>query len=189
MSLPTRNARPLAYRPSGSGPVRRARRLFSLRAWSVSHARFLEALYATFADLLLGLNTILVRIGYSRIERPMIFAERNFKGLLFDCRMCGQCILSDTGMSCPMNCPKSLRNGPCGGVRANGHCEIEPDMMCVWVEAWRGSRSMRADDNILKVQPPVDQSLAGSSAWLRATALRAAERSAARDGAVGGPSS
>nr|WP_245947992.1 methylenetetrahydrofolate reductase C-terminal domain-containing protein [Halomonas montanilacus] len=29
--------------------------------------------------------------------------------------MCGQCILSSTGMSCPMNCPKSLRNGPCGG--------------------------------------------------------------------------
>ena len=48
------------------------------------------------------------------------------KGLLFDCRMCGQCVLSSTGMSCPMNCPKSLRNGPCGGVRADGNCEVKP---------------------------------------------------------------
>jgi hypothetical protein len=36
-------------------------------------------------------------------------------------------------MSCPMNCPKSIRNGPCGGVRLNGHCEIKPEMRCVWV--------------------------------------------------------
>lgn len=156
--------------------MRRARRLLSMRAWSVSHAQFLESLYMTFADLLLRFNGLLVRIGYARIERPMIFLERNVKGVLFDCRMCGQCILSDTGMSCSMNCPKSLRNGPCGGVRANGHCEVEPDMMCVWVEAWRGSQTMRANENIIKVQPPVDQSLVGSSAWLRATALRAAEQ-------------
>ena len=53
--------------------------------------------------------------------------------------MCGQCVLSSTGMSCPMNCPKTLRNGPCGGVRANGHCEVKPEMRCVWVEAYRGS--------------------------------------------------
>ena len=48
------------------------------------------------------------------------------RALLFDCRMCGQCVLSSTGMSCPMNCPKTLRNGPCGGVRADGNCEVKP---------------------------------------------------------------
>ena len=26
-----------------------------------------------------------------------------------------------------MNCPKTLRNGPCGGVRQNGGCEIKPE--------------------------------------------------------------
>ncbi len=43
---------------------------------------------------------------------PSAGIERAVKGLLFDCRMCGQCVLSSTGMSCPMNCPKTLRNGP-----------------------------------------------------------------------------
>ena len=47
-------------------------------------------------------------IGYERLERPVAAVEKTVKGLLFDCRMCGQCVLSSTGMSCPMNCPKNL---------------------------------------------------------------------------------
>jgi hypothetical protein len=81
--------------------------------------------------------------------------------------MCGQCILSDTGMSCPMNCPKSLRNGPCGGVRPNGHCEVKPEMKCVWVAAWEGSRRMAGGPALLDLQPPVDHRLWGRSSWLR----------------------
>ncbi len=65
-------------------------------------------------------------LGYERIERPVAAVEKAVKGVLFDCRMCGQCVLSSTGMSCPMNCPKTLRNGPCGGVRDNGNCEVKP---------------------------------------------------------------
>jgi hypothetical protein len=103
---------------------------------------------------------------------------------MFDCRMCGQCVLSSTGMSCPMNCPKQLRNGPCGGVRANGNCEVEPDMPCVWVKAWEGSRNMVRGDAILNVQKPVDQSLRETSAWLRVTALAASEREKAKAGAA-----
>ena len=182
MSSKSPDKRQLAYRPASNSAVRRARHRLSLRAWSVRHARFLESLYERFADILLRLNGLLAMIGYARIERPMIAIERTVKGVLFDCRMCGQCILSDTGMSCPMNCPKSLRNGPCGGVRANGHCEVEPNMPCVWVEAWRGNQSMRASERIETVQPPVDQSLAGTSAWLRATAMRAAQIAETRDG-------
>ena len=113
-------------------------------------------------------------VGYGRAEAPVKFVERRVKGLLFDCRMCGTCILSSTGMSCPMNCPKRLRNGPCGGVRANGHCEVEPDMPCVWVQAWEGSRNMRHGDAILARQKPVDYSLRETSAWLRVTAQTAA---------------
>lgn len=69
-------------------------------------------------------------------------------------------------MSCPMNCPKQLRNGPCGGVRPNGNCEVKPDMPCVWVEAWEGSRRMRHGDAIHSVQVAVDFSLVGRSYWL-----------------------
>jgi Methylene-tetrahydrofolate reductase C terminal len=75
--------------------------------------------------------------------------------------------LSDTGMSCPMNCPKSLRNGPCGGVRPNGHCEVKPEMKCVWVAAWDGSQRMTEGSKILDLQPPVDHRFWGRSSWLR----------------------
>lgn len=171
----------LAYRPAGVSPQRRVQRRYTMRLWSVRHARFLEGLYARFAHVFLMLHPVWNAIGYARAERPVKFVERHVKGFMFDCRMCGQCILSSTGMSCPMNCPKQLRNGPCGGVRANGNCEVEPDMPCVWVKAWEGAQAMRNRDSILAVQKPVDQSLRESSAWLRVTAQAAAERKKARE--------
>lgn len=64
-----------------------------------------------------------------------------------------------------MNCPKTLRNGPCGGVRANGNCEIKPDMACVWVKAWEGSTRM-ANNNVHVVQFAVNNQLKGRSSWL-----------------------
>jgi hypothetical protein len=82
--------------------------------------------------------------------------------------MCGQCILSSTGMSCPMNCPKNLRNGPCGGVRANGHCEVRPEMKCVWVQAVAGAARIPGGAQALQsVQVAVDRRLQGKSSWLR----------------------
>ncbi len=163
-----------AYKASDVSAVRRQRSRYSVRLWSVRRARELEFIYNILAEVFLKLHPLWNFIGYKRVERPVIFVEKAVKGFLFDCRMCGQCALSDTGMSCPMNCPKQLRNGPCGGVRANGNCEVEPDMPCVWVQAWEGSKRMRADNSILKVQKPVDQSLRDTSAWLRVTAERAA---------------
>jgi len=47
---------------------------------------------------------------------------------------------------------------------------------------------MRAKDNIHKIQKPVDHSLEGTSAWLRATAETAKEREAARDAMKGNKS-
>jgi len=66
-----------------------------------------------------------------------------------------------------MNCPKNLRNGPCGGVRDNGHCEVKPEMKCVWVQAWEGSQHMAKGGAILDVQKPVDNRLKGHSSWLK----------------------
>jgi hypothetical protein len=62
-------------------------------------------------------------------------------------------------------------------VRADGNCEVVPDMPCVWVKAWEGSRAMVHGDAILALQPPVNQSLRGTSAWLRVTERTAAARS------------
>ena len=101
------------------------------------------------------------------VEKVFIRGEEITKGAIFDCRMCGQCILHSTGMTCPMTCPKNLRNGPCGGVRANGHCEIIPEMRCVWVLAWERSRDLKKyGDDILHVMPPVNRQLEGTSAWI-----------------------
>lgn len=139
----------------------------SLRQWSVRHARFFEWVYGWFEPLFVALNPIWRTFGYSRVEQPVRWVERQVKGVLFDCQMCGQCMLSSSGMSCPMNCPKQLRNGPCGGVRENGHCEVKPEMRCVWVEAWAGSQRMQDGVQIHEVQPPVDARLREQSSWLR----------------------
>ena len=66
-----------------------------------------------------------------------------------------------------MNCPKNIRNGPCGGVRDNGNCEVKPEMKCVWVQAWDGAARMQHGDQIHIVQFATNQSHQGSSAWLR----------------------
>lgn len=151
--------------------------MYAVRLFAVRHARFFEALYQGFERVIVALDPVLRRVGYQRLERPAAAVERVAKGFLFDCRMCGQCVLSSTGMSCPMNCPKSLRNGPCGGVRPGGYCEVKPWMRCVWVEAWDGaSRMRRGLERIQVVQPPVDRTLEGSSSWLRVAREKAAER-------------
>lgn len=90
--------------------------MYAARQFAVRHARFFERLYLAFERVIVALDPAFRRIGYERLEAPFVAAERLAKGFLFDCRMCGQCVLSSTGMSCPMNCPKGLRNGPCMGT-------------------------------------------------------------------------
>jgi len=141
--------------------------MYIIRQWSVTHARKLETLYRNFEPVLIRLHPLFKALGYGRIEKPMRVVEKAVKSLMFDCQMCGKCALSSTGMSCPMNCPKSIRNGPCGGVRLDGNCEVKPEMRCVWVEAWRGSQQMRDSEAIRQVQIPVNHLLKGSSSWLR----------------------
>ncbi len=142
--------------------------MYSVRLWSVRHAGGLSRFYRWFERMLLRLAPLWRAIGHQRLERPFVALERGVKGLLFDCKMCGRCVLSSTGMSCPMNCPKQLRNGPCGGVRANGHCEVKPDMRCVWLEAFTGAERIPGGlAAISVVQLPVDRRLEGTSTWLR----------------------
>lgn len=100
-------------------------------------------------------------------ERALLVVEKGSKEAIWDCRMCGQCILHSTGLTCPMRCPKNLRNGPCGGVLIDGHCEVYPDRPCVWVLAWRRSRQLPIwRDHMEHLNPPVDWQLQGSSSWI-----------------------
>nr|WP_111302115.1 methylenetetrahydrofolate reductase C-terminal domain-containing protein [Paracoccus saliphilus] len=148
--------------------------MYRIRLFAIRHARAFEWFYTRFESALVALDPLFRRIGYDRLERPVAAVEKLTKGLLFDCRMCGQCVLSSTGMSCPMNCPKNLRNGPCGGVRPGGFCEVKPQMRCVWVLAWDGAARMQGGGKINDVQPPVNRSLEGSSSWLRVAREKAA---------------
>lgn len=97
------------------------------------------------------------------IMRPV---ERVSKGPVFGCQMCGQCVLHSTGMVCPMTCPKNLRNGPCGGVRLDGACEVYPDMRCVWLVAYKQSLRLPWPEELHDLRPPVDWRLQGSSSWV-----------------------
>lgn len=151
--------------------------MYSVRLFAVRHSRFFESLYRAFEAGMVAMDPLFRKIGYGRVEKPMAVTEKLVKGVLFDCKMCGQCVLSSTGMSCPMNCPKNLRNGPCGGVRPGGYCEVSPEMRCVWVEGWDGASRMRHGlERIAVEQPPVDRTLEGSSSWLRVAREKSAQR-------------
>jgi len=99
-----------------------------------------------------------------QLNRAVAPFENLAKVLLFDCNMCGQCVLHETGLICPMNCPKQLRNGPCGGVRMDGHCEVKPEMTCVWLKAERRARRLPWWESFLRIRPPLDWRRKGSSA-------------------------
>lgn len=139
----------------------------SLRRWIQDHPHPLEWAYRVAERLFHALDPLLARLGYERVERLLLPLERISKEWIFDCRMCGQCILRKTGMTCPMTCPKLLRNGPCGGVRPGGYCEVYPERRCIWNDAYERSRKMpRYGSHIQDVQPPVDGRLQGTSAWI-----------------------
>jgi hypothetical protein len=154
--------------------------MYIVRRWATRNARSLEIIYHLTARFFHALDPLWVGLGVGRLERPFAALEASTKGFLFDCRMCGRCKLSVTGMTCVMNCPKTLANGPCGGVRANDHCEVKPEMRCVWVEAWSGAQRMRHGQAIRVPLAPRDHAIEGTSAWLRLSAENVERQRAAR---------
>ena len=140
----------------------------AVRQWCVRHAAGLERLYEAFAKAAPLLRPLATIVGSQRAERLLAPIERGAKGLMFDCRMCGTCVLRDTGMACPTNCGKAMRNGPCGGVRADGGCEVDPAMRCVWLEARDGMRLISSRDTDMRTSlPPIDFSRQDRSSWIK----------------------
>ena len=101
-----------------------------------------------------------------RLRRLFTAAEKGVKQEIFGCRMCGQCALPATGYACPMTCPKQLRNGPCGGVLADGHCEVYPELPCVWVTAFDRAEQTGHGGDLDLLQRPVDHRQVGRSSWV-----------------------
>ena len=114
-----------------------------------------------------GVHWLSARIEASGLARTLFTgAERQSKEILFGCRMCGQCALPVTGYVCPMGCPKELRNGPCGGVGADGSCEVYPGLRCAWVEAYARAAGQGRAADLRLIHRPIDHRRWGESSWL-----------------------
>lgn len=101
-----------------------------------------------------------------KFSRVMLFFESIIKVPLFHCQHCGECILSSTAFICCQNCPKRLRNGPCGGTREDGACEVYPERKCVWYRIYVRSKRLRRISLLYKINKIHDWNLEGTSAWL-----------------------
>jgi len=106
------------------------------------------------------------------VARLIAFAEDCFKKPVFGCHSCGQCELSQNAFVCCMRCPKQIRNGPCGGTRANGHCEVYPERKCIWWLIYQRSQRLGWRKKLFKYHRPVDRRLENTSSWLNMFAGR-----------------
>ncbi len=72
------------------------------------------------------------------------------------CRTCGRCLLAYTGGICPVTrCSKSLFNGPCGGTRADGGCEVGDGVPCAWKDIHDRLSAQGRLQSILEIHPTV----------------------------------
>ena len=98
-------------------------------------------------------------------EKALAALERAIKGPLFGCRMCGNCLLQETAFICPMECPKGLRNGPCGGSTAE-FCYVDPSRPCIWYKIYERAEKMGRSERLLEIFPPLDWDKVGSDQWM-----------------------
>lgn len=106
-----------------------------------------------------GLNTLAL----SQIQNLNLAFER--------CRLCGDCILAETGGICPMaRCPKGLMNGPCGGYQ-DGKCEVDRTQDCAWVAIYERLQQLRQAERFAVIHEPKD--------WSRMRSPRVVDKKAA----------
>jgi len=97
-------------------------------------------------------------------KRSLAAIERVIKGPLFGCRMCGNCLLQETAFICPMECPKGVRNGPCGGSTSE-HCYVDETRPCIWYKIYERAFEMGREEMLLEVLPPLDWEKVGTETW------------------------
>lgn len=80
------------------------------------------------------------------IVRPGRFEEK--------CSLCGECLVGLFSGRCPVTlCPKSMLNGPCGGME-EGRCEVDADRECVWYSIWQAKEAAGRLDDLRSPVPP-----------------------------------
>jgi methylenetetrahydrofolate reductase (NADPH) len=97
-------------------------------------------------------------------DKALQVLEYSVKGPLFGCRMCGNCLLQETALICPMECPKGLRNGPCGGSTSE-YCYVDKSRPCVWYKIYERSFKYGRQELLLEVLPPLDWEKVGTDSW------------------------
>ncbi len=97
-------------------------------------------------------------------RRALAQLERWVKGPMFGCRMCGNCLLQETAFICPMECPKGIRNGPCGGSTEE-HCYVDETRPCMWYKIYDRAFRMGREEKLLEVLPPLDWNKTGTETW------------------------
>jgi methylenetetrahydrofolate reductase (NADPH) len=97
-------------------------------------------------------------------RRFLASVERVVKGPMFGCRMCGNCLLQETAFICPMECPKGIRNGPCGGSTSE-HCYVDETRPCIWYKIYDRAFRMGREEILLEVLPPLDWDKTGTETW------------------------
>lgn len=84
-------------------------------------------------------------------------AVMDARGNFFEkCSMCAECVLDATAGICPITlCPKSLLNGPCGGVN-KGKCEVDNDNDCAWVLIYKELEKKNKLGSLKEIRNPRD---------------------------------
>ncbi|MGB8490985.1 MAG: methylenetetrahydrofolate reductase C-terminal domain-containing protein [Bacteroidales bacterium] len=98
-------------------------------------------------------------------RRLLAKTELLIKGPLFGCRMCGNCLLQETAFICSMECPKGMRNGPCGGITPSKNCYIDETRKCIWYCIYKRAEQLGREDMLLEVLPPLDWEKVGTDTW------------------------
>jgi methylenetetrahydrofolate reductase (NADPH) len=112
------------------------------------------------------LNVHPITAGERKFSHILLFLEQIIKVPLFRCRSCGECLLSSTAFICSQNCPKRLRNGPCGGTREDGSCEVFPDRKCIWYKIYVRSKLLHRTSFLYKTNRIHNWTLERTSTWL-----------------------
>jgi methylenetetrahydrofolate reductase (NADPH) len=79
--------------------------------------------------------------------------------------MCGNCLLQETAFICPMECPKGMRNGPCGGITPEKNCYVDETRKCIWHSIYKRALKTGREKTLLEVLPPLDWDKVGTETW------------------------
>jgi methylenetetrahydrofolate reductase (NADPH) len=64
-----------------------------------------------------------------------------------------------------MECPKGMRNGPCGGVTPEKNCYVDETRKCVWYSIYKRALKTGREETLLEVLPPLDWNKVGTETW------------------------